>query len=97
MKLNNKTEILLGGLAGIILPFLILIILHSVRFNHYSFNDFIERIVKLKIAAKFISLCAIPNLLLFFIFIWLNKLNTARGVLGATLLLTFIILIFKFI
>jgi hypothetical protein len=47
--------------------------------------------------SKVVSLAAIPNLLLFFLFIWTKRNFSARGVIFATLLLAFVMLILKFV
>jgi uncharacterized membrane protein SpoIIM required for sporulation len=49
------------------------------------------------IIPKLLSLSAIPDLLLFFIFIWTDNLKSARGVIGSAFLLGIVILILKFI
>ncbi len=43
-----------------------------------------------------ISLSVIPNLLLFFLFIWTNRTLSARGVIFATLLVAMVMLVLKF-
>jgi len=97
MKITKKAELFIGIASALILPLITFIILHAIRFDYYTLKEFIVRILKLEIAGKFLSLATIPNLLLFFLFIKLNKLNAARGVIGSTLFITIIILIFKFI
>ena len=52
---------------------------------------------QLGMLSKVISLSAIPNLLLFFIYIWTNRNFSARGVIFATFLLAFVMLILKFV
>ena len=47
--------------------------------------------------SKVLSLAAVPNLLLFFVFIWTHKNFSARGVIFATLLVAFVMLILKFV
>lgn len=93
----NKLFFFIGLIAGLILPFVTIVILHAVRFDHYTFQEFIEKLLMLQIAGKFISIAAYPNLLLFFVFIWLNKLYGARGVITATFLITLLMLIIKIV
>jgi hypothetical protein len=46
--------------------------------------------------SKLLSLSAIPNLLLFFVFIWTNRPFSARGVIFATLVVALVMLVLKF-
>ena len=63
MKISKKTELLIGIASALVLPIITFILLHTIRFDHYSLKEFIDRIFKLEIAGKFISLASIPNLL----------------------------------
>ena len=59
-------------------------------------QTFYSKFVHLKLFSAFISLCALPDMLVFFLFIWSNRLIGARGVLTAIFILTLIVVIFKF-
>ncbi len=50
-----------------------------------------------EIIPKLLSLSVIPDLLLFFIFIWTDKMKSARGVIGSAFLLGIVIVILKLI
>lgn len=88
-KLNSLTTGLLLGIAG---PLLTLFIIYLVITQDMSIQDYIRQLIFFKVYTHIISLSVIPNLLTFFIFIWLNKLKSARGVLLATILLALIVL-----
>jgi hypothetical protein len=47
--------------------------------------------------SKVLSLATVPNLLLFFLFIWTHRNFSARGVIFATLLMAFVMLVLKFV
>ncbi len=49
------------------------------------------------VLSQLMSLCIIPNLLLFFVFIWMNKMSSSRGVLFSMFVLGSVILTFRFI
>ena len=57
--------------------------------------DFLVQFQQMGMLSKVVSLAVIPNLLLFFIFIWTNRNFAARGVIFATLILAFFMLILK--
>ncbi len=95
--MNKKFDnVFLGLGSGILLPLLSVMIIYLYRFDNYSVNEFFDFMKTMKVFSKLISLCVIPNLLIFFIFIWTHKDHSARGVLGATILWAFVIAIIKF-
>lgn len=91
MKQNLNTTIT-GLLSGIFLPVVVFIIIYFVLSNQITISNFMQRLMERKIQGHFISISIIPNLLVFFIFIWSNKIKAARGVLLSTFLWAFLIL-----
>lgn len=81
MEANRFNTILTGFITGIIIPAVFLIVILLARKNQYALGEFIQIVYDMAILPKLISICLIPNLLLFFIFIWKNYLRSARGVL----------------
>jgi len=91
--MNSKSNSLYTGLIlGIAGPVLALFVIYAFASNGLNFRDYVNQLVFLKVYTHIISLSAIPNLLTFFIFIWLNKLKSARGVLFATIILALFVL-----
>jgi hypothetical protein len=96
MKNRNKYDALwIGAVPGIILPALTFIISWAI-ISDLSLGDYLEQFRKLNRIASLISLSTIPNLLLFFVFIWLNHYRSARGVIFSTIVLAMVMLIVKF-
>ena len=94
---EKKFDTLLTGLIpAIILPALTLVGFWIVKSDR-GFVDFLVYFQEMKMLSKVVSLTAIPNLLLFFLFIWTKRNFSARGVIFATLLLAFVMLILKFV
>ncbi|UCG28702.1 MAG: hypothetical protein JSV24_04915 [Bacteroidales bacterium] len=89
LKFNSLYTGLILGISG---PILALIIIYIIASDGLSLRDYMNQLVFLKVYTHIISLSAIPNLLTFFIFIWLNKLKSARGVLFATIILALFVL-----
>lgn len=79
------------------LPMLALVIFYLAAFGDTDLAVFTETLVSRKKLSSLISLCVIPDLLLFFIFIWLDYLYSARGVLAAVFLLALIVVLTKFL
>ena len=78
------------------MPVITLLVFWLVK-SDLGLMEFLTGFQQLGMLSKVVSLTAIPNLLLFFLFIWTNRNFSARGVIFATLLLAFVMLILKFI
>jgi hypothetical protein len=93
---KNWKSLWLGFAIGIAWPVIVLILFYFIKFSSYKFTEFLNTIGDLELFGKFISICAYPNLLLFFIFIWRNLLYSARGVLMATIILAIFVFILNY-
>ena len=94
---EKKFNTLLSGLIpGLILPVLTLLAFWIIKSDR-TLVDFLEYFQKMKMLSKVVSLSAIPNLLLFFVFIWTHRNFSARGVIFATFLLAFVMVILKLV
>ena len=89
LKYDNR---LLGLSLGIIVPIVTFIIFYLCR-NPVSFKLFYDQVLTINIISRLVSLCVIPNLLVFFIFIWTNRYKSAHGVIGATFVFAIVVLI----
>ena len=103
--MNTKFEKILSGIdktwLGFILallaPIITLAIVFVYKFDNYTLDEFIDFLKSMHIMSKLFSLCVIPNLGLFFLFIWGNLLRGSRGVLAATFVVTFAIIVVQYI
>lgn len=93
-RLNTMTTGLMGGLIVPILSFFGIAIYRMS--TGVSFNGFIVFLMEADILTKLVSLCLLPNLLLFFIFIWTSRLKSARGVIMSMFVFGLLILVLKF-
>ncbi|MFC2097597.1 hypothetical protein ACFLSI_04610 [Bacteroidota bacterium] len=97
-KQKTRTNSLLTGLiSGLFLPIFSLSIFWLVKYSDLKLGEFLNFFFDLKILTHLISLCALPNLLIFFIFMWRNLLLSARGVIMATFFIVAIVLIVRFL
>ena len=78
------------------MPMLTLLVFWLVKSDR-GLMEFLSGFQQLGMLSKVVSLTAIPNLLLFFLYIWTDRNFSARGVIFATLLLAFVMLILKFV
>jgi FlaA1/EpsC-like NDP-sugar epimerase len=96
MDEKRFNSLLAGLVPGILLPSLTMLVIWKVK-SGLGLFEFLVQFQQLHMLSKLISLSVIPNLLLFFLFIWTNRNLSARGVIFATLLLAFVMLILKFV
>ncbi|MDR3093077.1 MAG: hypothetical protein LBU62_00335 [Bacteroidales bacterium] len=89
-------NIWIGLALGVALPLLVFAGIYAVKFSHLTFNDFLSYTHFNKTLSKMLSLCVFPNLLVFYLVLNKEFWKATRGVIGATLLWTFVILCVKF-
>jgi len=87
--------VLAGLIPGLILPVITLLVLWVVRYEG-TLGEFLSSFQRMQMLSKVLSLSTIPNLLLFFLFIWTNRTYSARGVIFATLVVALVMLVLKF-
>lgn len=90
-----RKEILFGFLAGLLATVLGFYLYVEFVLNG-SFQESLTIINNKNLYGQILSIAAIPNLLVFFIFIKKKKDYRARGVLIATFLIAFLILVSQF-
>ncbi|HYX07088.1 MAG TPA: hypothetical protein VE912_10190 [Bacteroidales bacterium] len=96
MKINWNSQGL-GLAGGLIVPVIVLFLVFFIKFDDYSLGQYFYFLFRMQVLTNVLSLCVIPNLALFFIFIWINKMMSARGVLLATFIFAFLIFGIKFL
>ncbi|RXQ97328.1 hypothetical protein EO244_00075 [Ancylomarina salipaludis] len=86
-----------GTLIGLLVPVLSIFIAYLVNFrDEMTFSQFIDGVLVLKIYAKLMAVAVyFGNVICFFLFIKLDWLKAARGVLLATIIYSFIVLLFR--
>ncbi len=89
-------SVLFGYIAGMILPVITIYVFYLSRWHAVSFSYFYHTFVEATVFSALVSLAALPDGLLFFLFIWSNRLHGARGVLGAIFTYTLIVVAYKF-
>ncbi len=83
----NKKEVLFGLLSGFLANLLGLIITVIVLFQNINFLKIITDLISENLITKLISLGAIVNLIVFFIYLKFDYEERARGVLLATFII----------
>ena len=90
-----RKEILIGFLVALFATF-VSALGYLEYFSKFNFVDTLQMIKERNLYGKVLSLAAIPNLFVFFVFIKKKQDNSAKGVLIATFLIAFTTLILKF-
>tara|TARA_B110000091_G_scaffold196995_1_gene224796 strand:+ start:528 stop:815 length:288 start_codon:yes stop_codon:yes gene_type:complete len=91
-----KKDILIGVLVALFATFGG-VYLYLEYFSRYEFNETLLLIKKGNLYGKVLSLAAVSNLFVFFVFIKKKQDNRAKGVLLATILIALTTLLLKFI
>jgi hypothetical protein len=87
----------LGFILAIIVPVITLSITCFHTFGNQHVSEFLQFLRDRHIMSKLFSLCVLPNLALFFLYIWGNFLKGARGVLAATILVAVFLVFVQFV
>lgn len=90
-----KKDILIGFLVALFATFGG-IFLYIEYVSRYSFNETLQLISEGNLYGKVLSIAAIPNLFVFFIFLKKNQDHRAKGVVLATISIALTSLILKF-
>lgn len=93
---KNTDRTIVGVIIGLLSPPIAFILFCYFSLQEESVLEAFSRYNRLHVIPHVISLACIVNLATFFLFIKLNKDNSARGVLGATFLFVILVLILKF-
>lgn len=100
MNLRKKKRfdrMLSGWLIGTILPLIIFLITYQVKYSETEFLIYVKNLWHIKVFMKILSVCVFPNLALFFLFYRIKYDMAARGVIMATFIYAFLVLIAKLI
>ena len=96
-KRNTADRLLVGWVIGIVVPLLFFLVFYQMKYSEMQFMVYLRNVWEMKIFLKIISLCVFPNLGFFFLF-YRNKYDmAARGVILATFMYAFLVLIAKII
>ena len=96
-KRNRFDRILSGWLLGTIVPLVIFLITYEIKYSEIEFAVYLKNLWNMKLFLKILSLCVFPNLGFFLLFYRLKYDMAARGVIMATFMYTFMVLIAKLI
>jgi len=82
---------------GIVVPLVFFLAFYQMKYSEMQFMVYLRNVWDMKIFLKIISLCVFPNLGFFFLFYRKKYDMAARGVIMATFMYAFLVLIAKLI
>ena len=88
-------KICVGIVTGIVLPLIVMGIFYLSSYSYITVPQFLRKMVFASIILKLLSLCAVINLGAFFLFYRVQHDKAARGVIFATMVLAFVVVIDK--
>jgi len=96
-KKNNIDRLLVGFVLGFLVPVIFFMVVYQLKYAEMEFVAYVRSIWQMKIFLKILSLCVFPNLGFFLLFYRRKYDMAARGVIMATFIYAFVILIAKLI
>jgi hypothetical protein len=94
---NKYDRLITGWLIGTFFPLIVFLIVYQTKYSNVEFLYFLKSMWNMKILLKLLSLCVFPNLGFFFLFYRMKYDMAARGVIMATFMYAFVVLIAKLI
>ncbi len=85
--MKHWSEYMLSGIvAGLIAPLLSFRLYVFLFRKEETLRDVLQGFIDRNVLTHVISLSVVPNLLVFFLFLWAGKERSANGVIGATII-----------
>ncbi|MEZ5103208.1 MAG: hypothetical protein R2757_01815 [Draconibacterium sp.] len=83
----------IGFIIGFVVPVVVFLLFYYFGNNNVSLKDFTRSLWQLRVLIKLGTLCVFVNSIVFMGFLQLKHEKTARGILGATIIYAFVVLI----
>lgn len=94
---TNINQLKYGFWPGVIFPLIMFLVMYFVRYQEIGLIDYLKNLWHFRIMVKLLTLCVLPNLLLFLFFFRRKYDMAARGVLMATFIYAFFVIISKLV
>lgn len=94
---RNINKIGIGFIFGLLLPLVVFVVVFFVSTHEISLPDYIYNMWKLGAFLKVMSLCVLPSMGLFLYYYRIKYDFAARGVILATLVYAFVMMVSKFL
>ena len=94
---SSVDKLFVGFAIGALVPCVFFLIVYQMKYASMEFIQYVKSIWQMKVFLKILSLCVFPNLGFFLLFYRRKYDMAARGVILATFIYAFVILIAKLI
>lgn len=91
-----KDLLVFGFMAGLLAPSIGIFGFYAFNFNTHELSDFFQLSIKEKLLSPLLSLCCVINLGIFYLSIHFERFKIAKGIILATFLYGFAIVLLKF-
>jgi len=88
-KVNKFDELYIGAIIGLIIPFILFLIFYLIKRENQSFLEFINDPSIQYILTKVVSLCTLPDLGIFYLFINREMFKAGKGVILSVFIIVF--------
>ncbi|MDR1225365.1 MAG: hypothetical protein LBK47_00515 [Prevotellaceae bacterium] len=95
--LTSRSKVVLGTLVGLVVPVITFFIFYRTSYAHTSFESYVRLLMFRSMISKVLAITALPNLLVFYLFLWLNKDLIARGVVVGTIMVALVVAVLYFV
>lgn len=89
----EKGTILTGILWGLLLPLVCFVLIYFVRYGEYPFSLYFRTLTEQDALTKVLSLCLLPDLAVFYIYLRKNETRTMKGLIAGVFVYVLAILI----
>ena len=96
-KKRKFDSVVFGAIVGLLSPPITFTIYYFIMHRFVPIVSYIKYLRGGDIFVATLSLCVVPNLLIFFTFIWTDRDKSSKGVVFATILYAFYVAIMKMI
>lgn len=96
MENTKFNHLIIGFIIGLLAPTIGITIFYFTKFESIGISEFLKISVEEKMLSPLLSLSAVINLGVFYLFIQFDKLKTGRGIILATFIYGLAIVLLKF-
>ena len=96
-KRSNIDRLVVGFVIGLLVPVIFFLIVYQVKYGNIGFETYVRKTWEMKIFWKILSVCVFPDLGFFLLFYRRKYDMAARGVILATFMYAFAVLVAKLI
>ena len=95
-SISKYNRLIFGLIPGIIIPVITIFIFSLFKSGATDFVSYVEFVISISMLSNILSLCALPNLAIFYFFLNKEYYYSVRGVIFATLIWALLVVITRY-